>query len=146
MTGIVVLIAQLLGDFETGIGMVAEEAQKILALDEVDLARVDGFGGQLVGFSGHGSAQAQDFARFGDFQDERFAVGGANREFHSPFTKDEYAAGRLALYEQNRPLWIGSGIFDGFESLQRRGIQVAENAVGPHFAGQAALDNVQTVW
>ena len=66
MAGDVVLFAELFGDFEAGFAMLLEEAEEVVALNEVDLAGIDGFGGEFVGFAGDGGAEAEDFAGFGD--------------------------------------------------------------------------------
>lgn len=78
MAGVVVLFAQLFGNFKAGVAVVLEEAQKIFALDEVHLAGVNGLGGQFVRFSRDSSAKPENLAGLGNFQDQSLAVGGAN--------------------------------------------------------------------
>src|SRR4029077_16059103 len=127
---VVVFLAQLFRDLETRVRVIFEEAQEILALDEVDLARVDGLGGQFIGLAGNRSAETQNFAGFGNFQDQGLAVGRTNRELHPPFAEDKYAARGLSFDKQHRSFGISSGVLDGFERLQCGGRQVAENAIG----------------
>src|SRR5262249_50020606 len=134
------------GDLEASVGMLLEKAKKIFALHEIHLAGVNGFGSQLVGLARNRRAQAENLARLGDFQYESFSIRRADGEFDPSFAKDKNAAWSLALNEQNSPLRIGGGVFDGFEGLQRRGRQVTEDSLCPHFAGQAAFDDVQSVW
>ena len=95
--------------------MLAEEAQEIFALDEVHLAGIDGLRRELVRFAGNGGAEPEHFAGFGDFQDQRFSVGGTDGELHPPFAENEDSAGRLAFDKQHGALGISTGIFDGFE-------------------------------
>jgi hypothetical protein len=97
VTGVIVFLAQLFSDFETRVGVVFEEAQEILTLDEVDLARVDGLGGQFIGLARNRGTKTQNFTRFGNFQDQGFAVGRANGELHTPLAKHKNAARRLSL-------------------------------------------------
>src|ERR1700675_1953001 len=146
VAGVVVLFTQLFGHLKARVRVVFQEAQEVFPFYEIDLARIDGFGSEFVGFAGNRGAEAEDFARFCNFQDQGLAVGGADRELHPSLAEDENAAWRLAFDEQDRPFRVGGGVLDGLEGLQSRGWQIAENAVGPHFASQAAFDNVESVW
>src|SRR5579862_5941897 len=116
-TGRVVFVAELLGNAQAGLAMFPQEALEVLALDEVDLARVDSFRRQLVRLAADACAKTQNFAGFGDFQDQRLAVSRADRQFHATFAKDKDAARHLSFYEEYGTLGIGSGIFDGFKGL-----------------------------
>ena len=121
-------------------------AEKVFALDEVYLAWVDGFRGQLVGFSRDGCAQAEHLAGFGDFQDQSFSIGGTDGEFHTALAQHENAARRLAFDEQYGALRISGGVLYAFKRLQRMRGQIAEDAVHAHFAGKTAFDDVHSVW
>ena len=134
--------AELLGYLEAGIGVVLENRKNSRLT--VYLA-IDGFGGQLVGLPRDRGAEAENFTGLRDFQDECLAVGGADRKFHASFAQDENAAGSLAFNEQHRTLRVGGRILDSLEGLEGRCRQVAEDAVRPHFAGQAAFDDVEPV-
>src|SRR5215470_12923004 len=145
VAGDVVLVAQLFRYLETRFAMCSQEMEEVLAFYEIYLARIDRLSRQLVSLSGDGCAQAQDFAGFRDFEDQRLAVGRANREFYASLAEHENAPRRLAFNEQDRALRIRRRVFDIFKRLQRLRRQVAKNAVGPHLARQAAFDNVKSV-
>jgi len=103
---------------EARIRVLLEEAEKILALDEVDLAGVDGLGSQFVGLPVNGGAEAQNFPRFGNLQDERLAIGRADGELYASLCGGRKCARSLAPDKRDRPLGTGGGILDRFEGLQ----------------------------
>src|SRR5208283_1006849 len=142
----VVLFAELLGHLEASLAVFFEEAQEVVALDEIDLAGIDGFRGQLVGLAGNGGAETEDFAGLSDFEDEGLTVAGADRELYAALAKDENAAGCLAFDKQDGAFGISGGVLDALKGLQRGRRQIAEEALGAHLASKAAFDNVQTVW
>ena len=115
MAGDIVFFAELLRYLETGVAVVLEEVEKVLAFDEIDLAGIDGFGGQLVGLAGNGGTEAKDFAGFGNFENESLTVTGTNGKFDAAFAKNKDAAGGLAFDEQDGAFGVGSGILDGLK-------------------------------
>ncbi len=119
-----------------------QEAQEVFPLYEVHLAGIDGFGGQFVGLAAYRGAQAEHFAGLGDLQDQSLAIGGADGQLHPAFAQDKDAARRLAFYKKNRALGISGCVFNGFEGLQRRRRQIAEDMFCAHLARQAAFDDV----
>jgi len=72
VTRVVVFLAELFSDLEAGVRMLSEKAKKILALYEVGLTGIDGLGSQFVGLARDRGAETQNFARFGNFQDQVF--------------------------------------------------------------------------
>ena len=146
MTSVVVLVAELLGHLEASVGVLFQEAQKVLALDEVYLAGIDSLRCQLIGFAGNSGAEPKDFAGFSDLEDHRLAVGGTDGEFHLALAEHENTARDLVLDKQHRALGIGGGILDGFKGLRGGGIKVTKNPVSPHLAGKTAFDDVESVW
>src|SRR5216684_498771 len=69
--GGVVFLAELLRGVQAGIRMRVEETQKVVAADKVQLRRLDGLGGELVGTAQDGAAGAEDLAGSGHANDER---------------------------------------------------------------------------
>ena len=51
MTGGVVFVAELLGDFEAGVAVFLQETEKVLSLNKVHLAGIDGLRGEFVRFA-----------------------------------------------------------------------------------------------
>src|SRR5271165_6044435 len=146
MAGGVVLRAQLLCDPQAGVTVFLEEAEEIIAFHEVDLAWVHGFRPELVGLTAHRGAQAQNFSRFGDLQDQSFAVSRAHGQLHTTLAENKNPSWRLALNKEDRALGIRRRVLDGLERLQRSGWKITKDMVCPHLARQAAFDDVQTVW
>src|SRR5271165_5805641 len=146
MAGGVVLRAQLLCNPQAGVTVFLEEAEKIIAFHEVDLAWVHGFRPQLVGLTAHRGAQAQNFSRFGDLEDQGLALSGADRWLHTTLAENKNPSWRLALNKEDRALGIRRRVLDGLERLQRSVWKITKDMFCPHFARQAAFDDVQTVW
>jgi len=142
VAGIVVLVAQLFGYFETRIGVLSQESQKIFALNEIHLAGINGFGSQLVRLTRNGGAQAEHFARLSDLEYQGFAIGRTDGELDSSFAQNEDASRRLAFHKQDRTLRIRRGILDAFKGLQGSRVEVTEEPVGPKLASQAAFNDV----
>src|SRR5581483_729141 len=107
MTRRVVLIAELLGDAEADFIVLAQEAHKIVALDEVHLTGIERFGGQFVRLAAHSRAQPEDLAGFGNFEDEHLSIARTDREFHSSFAQQENPARSLSFNKEHRTFWIG---------------------------------------
>lgn len=146
VAGNVVLFTELLSDLEACLGVLLEEAQKVFALDEIYLARVDRLSGEFVGLAGDGGAQPENLSGVGNFQDESFAIAGADGKLDASFAKDKNSARGLAFDEQDSTLGVCRCVLDGLERLQSGPGQIAENAIGAHLASETAFDNIQTVW
>src|SRR5579884_1599996 len=126
--------------------MFFKEAKKVFALYEVDLARIQGFSGELVGFAGYGGAEPQHLARLRNFQDQRLAIGRADGQLDASFAEHVNAAWSLSFDEQNSALGVGGCVFNCLKGLQSGIGQITEEAVCAQLTSKAALDNVQTVW
>ena len=104
VAGYIVFLAELLGNFEAGFAVLLEEAEEIVALDEIDLAGIDGFGGQFIGLAGDGGAQAENFARLGDLENEGLAVAGADGKFTRPLQSTKMPRGAWPSTKRTAPL------------------------------------------
>jgi hypothetical protein len=62
----VVLLAELFGHFEAGIAVFLQETEKVFALDEIHLARINALSCQLLSIAGNRGVQAQYFPRLGN--------------------------------------------------------------------------------
>src|SRR5215467_7882878 len=107
--------------------MFSKEAQKILALHEVNLARLYGFRSYLIGPTAHGRAQTQHFSWFNQLHDKCLAVTCSQRQLHSSLAQDENAPGILAFDEEHCSLWVGGWELDGVEGLQGGCWKIAED-------------------
>src|SRR5712692_6877835 len=70
LIGVLAVLAEMLGGVQAGVPVIVQETQEIVALDEIQLAGLQGFGGELVRLSRHGSVQSQHLARLRYAQDE----------------------------------------------------------------------------
>src|SRR5450432_499807 len=95
----VVFLAQLLSHAQASVGVLSQKAQKVFALHEVYLARIDSLRRQFIRLSAHRSTETQDFSRLCDLQNQGLTVGRANGELDSAFAQHKNAARGLALDE-----------------------------------------------
>jgi len=82
-----VIIADLFGDVRSDVLVVLHQAQERFAFDEVDLARLERLGRDLVRLAGDGAVDADQLTRLGDVQnDAGFALSnildGAEPAYH----------------------------------------------------------------
>ena len=125
--------------------MLVEEAEEVLALDEIHLRRLEGFRRGLVGVAGEHGAEAEAFAVLGDARDERLAVDGGDAQLHRAAAEDEDAARRLPLGEQHGAPGIDIRERDGVERQQRSLGQAAEVALRSPLARRAVLEEFEAV-
>ena len=71
LVGRLTVAAEVLRRLQAGIAMLLQEAQEIVALDEVQLTGLAGFGRNFVRGSGDGSMQAEQFSGLRDLEDQR---------------------------------------------------------------------------
>ena len=104
VTRVVVFLAELFSDLEACVRMLSEKAKKILALYEVDLTGIDGLGSQFVGLARDGGAEMQNFARFGNFQDQGFPIGRIDMEsFTRPLQRTKMPRGACPRQIESPP-------------------------------------------
>src|SRR6185369_6584350 len=85
----VILLAELLGGVHARLGVRGEEREEVVALDEVQLRRLDRLGGDLVRLAEDRGAGAEDLARLGDLDDQRLPLGRRRRQLRPPAAKNE---------------------------------------------------------
>src|SRR5690348_2606446 len=89
--------------------------------------------------------QSQNLARFGNPQNERLTIARSCRQFYAAAAHHIHTPWVLSFDEQHRALGIGGGILDLVEGCQRCLGQIAEEAIVPQLADQAAFDDRQAV-
>jgi hypothetical protein len=132
--------AQMLGSLEAGISMNLQKTEKIVALDEIQLAWLSGFRRDFVRSSGDGSVQTENFARLCDFENQGLAVGGGGGELDAAFAEHIDAARGLALDKQNRACGISGRKFYFFESFEGRFGKSAEKTIVSQLANEAIFN------
>src|SRR5579862_2536008 len=104
---VVVVFAQLLRHSKGNFAVLAQEAEEIVAADEICLRRLEHVGGGLVRLPGYCRSKAQHFTRVGDAEDQRFPIGGGSGKFHFTAAKDKYSARCLPFDKKSGSLGIG---------------------------------------
>jgi hypothetical protein len=125
--------------------MLLQESHEIFSLDEIELARLQGFGGQFVWLAGHGGVQAQNFTALRDPQNEASALARSSREFHPSAANDINAARGLAFHEQHRTLRVPAGILYALEFLERLPGEVTKEAGVAKLADKAVFRELKAV-
>src|SRR5271166_6860800 len=81
------ILAEMLRGLQASIAVFLEEAQEVVALDEIQLAGLASLGRDLVGRARNRSVHAQNFSRLRDLQDESFAFCRSGGELHPAFAQ-----------------------------------------------------------
>jgi hypothetical protein len=123
------VFAQVLSGLQTGIAVFLQEAEEVLALNEVQLAGLSSLGGYLVRRSRDSRVQSKYFARLSNLQNQSLAITGGGGHLHAAFAEHVDAARHLAFHKENRALWVGGGVLNLVERLQRGTGQSAEERV-----------------
>jgi hypothetical protein len=69
----VIVIAEVLRHPQAGVSVLTQEAQEVITRNEVHLSGVHNFSGSIVGLSGNGGTQPEDFSRIGNSHNQRLA-------------------------------------------------------------------------
>src|ERR1035438_8471999 len=137
--------AQVVRSIKAGIGMGLQELQKIVALDEIELAGLQSLRRQFIRFAGNRPVEAEHFTGLSYAQDQRLPIPRRSGQLHTPHAQDVDAARRLPLHEQDRSLREGARIFDLLQMLQRRLRKVAEEAGLAQLADETVLGDLKPV-
>jgi len=116
---------------KAGLNVVLQEAKKVIALYEVDLAGVQSFSGYFVRFAGDSGAQSQYLSWLSKFHNHGSAVRRVNGKLHAAFAEHEDAAWHLSFDKQHSPLRIRRRVLDAFKGVQRGCWQIAEDPIRP---------------
>jgi len=85
LVGGVQILAEEMDYLHAGLSMLAKEVEQVLAPDESDLDRVEGFGSEFVIQTRQAGAQAEDLARTRDAKQQTLsAIGGDGELSPSP--------------------------------------------------------------
>src|SRR6188474_3154241 len=125
--------------------MLIDEAEEILALDELQLRRRDRLRGRLVGVAGEHTGEPERLARLHHARDERLAAAGRDAQLRRAIAEDEQAHRRFAFTVEQRVVRIDVGEGNGIERGQRFRIELTEETVRAPFTGAAMVASLDAI-
>src|SRR5208283_463331 len=139
------ILAQVVRGVQAGIGVILQELQEIVALDEIELAWLERFGREFVGLAGNRAMQTENLTGLGNAQDQRLAIARSRGQLYAAGADDINAARRLALHEQYRPLGIRAGVLDLLQVFKGGLGKIAEEAGLTQLADQTIFCDLKPV-
>ncbi len=125
-------------DLHACLAMVAQKLQKIFAFYENNLRGVESFGCDFVRSARQCGTKAQHLTWSGHAQHQPLAVLAGDREFGATVTEDVDSLWLTTFTEESGASRVdGSGLYI-VKRLERVGREIAEHAIWPQFAAEAA--------
>jgi hypothetical protein len=135
----------MLRRIQAGIAVVFQETQEIFTPDKIQLAGLQCFACQFVGFARDRGVQAQDFTRPRDAKDQRLPVARGGRQFHPAAADDVDASWGLTFDKQHCTRRLRAGVLDPLEFLKRPLGKVTEKTRLPQLADDAFFGDLDAV-
>src|SRR5215472_3930202 len=135
----------MLGGFQAGVAVGLQELQKIVALDEVNLARLTGFCSDFVRSTRDRCMHPQDFARLRNLQDQGLPFRRSGGKFYTTLTQHVYAAGRLPLHKEYCSRRIRRCVLDSVKHFENTLGKGAEKAVTAQLTDYAIVHQFKSV-